>query len=235
MKFSATGAMLAYTVAMSTVLAGAAVTRAASGPTTVAMDTVDVHRINLRETNGTLRMVIADSDHMPGLYLKGKEWRHPSRHGAGILFFNDEGTENGGFGFEGARGKDGKVSSGGNLSFDQYEQDQVVVLSQSEYDGHRGAGLQINDRPSEPLDIPLLTGLEAMPDGPAKTAEIKRLQAAGVGGHKRLYIGKAEGDSLLMLDDAQGHPRLSIKVAADGAASIQFLDEAGKPVRSLTP
>jgi hypothetical protein len=235
MKLSASTALVAYSVALSTVLAGVAVTRASSGPTTVSMDTIDVHRINLREKDGTLRMVIANSDEMPGLYLKGKEYPHPARRGAGILFFNDEGTENGGFGFGGARGADGKVDSGGQIAFDQYEQDQVIDIFQSEHAGHRAAGLQVNDRPSESMDIPLLTRIEGMPDGPEKQAEIKRLMAAGVGGHNRLFAGKAEGDSIVALKDGQGHARLTMKVGADGTATIQFLDETGKVTRSIAP
>jgi hypothetical protein len=37
------------------------------------------------------------------------------------------------------------------------------------------------------------------------------------------------------LADAGGKPRLIMTVAADGSASIDFLDDSGKTVRRLTP
>ncbi|MGI8839777.1 MAG: hypothetical protein ACR2F8_03165 [Caulobacteraceae bacterium] len=139
--------LLGYCVVLTTIVASVTATHAISDTTRQAFDEIDVHRINLRENDGTLRMVIANKSHFPGAIFKGKEYPHPNRSTAGILFYNDEGTENGGLTFGGARGNDGKVSSSGHLSFDQYEQDQVVTLDQSEEDGRRAAGLGINDLP----------------------------------------------------------------------------------------
>ncbi|PXA05828.1 hypothetical protein DD898_12855, partial [Staphylococcus pseudintermedius] len=84
---------------------------------------IDVQRINVREPDGTLRMVISDQTRFPGLILHGKEYPHP-RSRAGMLFYNNEGTEQGGLIFAGKQGADGNVSSGLSLSFDRYEQDQ---------------------------------------------------------------------------------------------------------------
>jgi hypothetical protein len=79
---------------------------------------IDVQRINVREPDGTLRMTISNSATAPGLVIKGTEHPFANRQAAGILFFNDEGTENGGLLFGGAkRGRN--VSSGGHLSFDR--------------------------------------------------------------------------------------------------------------------
>lgn len=40
---------------------------------------------------------------------------------------------------------------------------------------------------------------------------------------------------MLSLRDAAGRKRLMLKVTAAGEASIPFLDEAGKVVRTVTP
>src|SRR5580700_65453 len=64
---------------------------------------LDVQRINVREPDGTLRMTISNSATAPGLIFKGKEHAFPNRQAAGILFFDDEGTENGGLLFGGAK------------------------------------------------------------------------------------------------------------------------------------
>ena len=39
-------------------------------------------------------MVLSDKAQFPGLIVKGKEYPHPDRKTAGMLFFNAEGTEN---------------------------------------------------------------------------------------------------------------------------------------------
>src|SRR5688500_6120406 len=91
-----------------------------------SFDEIDVKRINVRENDGTLRTVITSASRSPGLIFRGVEKPHPSgRRHAGMIFFNDEGTENGGLVFGGRKSADGKVSGGGHLSFDQFEQDQV--------------------------------------------------------------------------------------------------------------
>ena len=94
-----------------------------------AFNEIDVQRINVVEPDGTVRMIISDTAHAPGAIFKGKEYPHPDgRKVAGMIFYNDEGTENGGVIWGGNKGKDGKVSSHGHLSFDNYEQDQVMVI-----------------------------------------------------------------------------------------------------------
>jgi hypothetical protein len=104
-------------------------------------DEIDVHRINVVEADGTPRMVLSNKTRLPGIIVKGKEYAHEDRKTAGILFFDDEGTENGGLIFGGMRGKDGKVESWGHLSFDQYMQDQVFTVDAGEENGQRRSGI----------------------------------------------------------------------------------------------
>jgi hypothetical protein len=236
MKMQTSRMLLVYSAVLTTVLAGVAVTQAVSQPTTQAFDTIDVQRINVREADGTMRMAISNKAQFPGAIFKGKEYPHNSRNdAAGMIIFDDEGTENGGLIWGGATGPDGKVSAFGHLSFDQYMQDQVVVLEQGEHDGHRSAGLSINDMPDAPMDIEALSKIEDMKDGPEKTAIIQKLIASGVGGHHRMFVGKAEGASTLSFSDAAGKERLRMTVTPQGAASIEFKDADGKVVRTVTP
>ena len=113
-------------------------------------DEIDVHRINVVEPDGTLRMVISNKADFPGIIIKGKETPHPDRATAGMLFFNDEGTENGGLIFGGSKDKQGKVTSYGHLSFDQYEQDQVFSIDAGEENGQRTSELRMIDRARPP-------------------------------------------------------------------------------------
>ena len=104
------------------VLLGAAETKKSS------FDEINVRRINIVEPDGTLRMVISNKADFPGIIIKGKETPHSNRHTGGVLFFNDEGTENGGLTWGGSKGADGTVTSSGHLSFDQYNQDQDLTI-----------------------------------------------------------------------------------------------------------
>jgi hypothetical protein len=223
--------LLGYCVVLTTLLALLTLWHSVhnTGPSLTAFDQIDVHRINIREPDGTLRMTISNSASAPGSPWRGKEIERPDRKVAGILFMNDEGTENGGLIFGGSK-KDGKVSGFGHLSFDQYEQDQVISLDQGEEDGRRKATLTFNDMP----DTPIRWDLDDKT--PAGRAEIERLAKEGAFGHRRVSIGKGGNrESAVVLSDAQGRDRLILKVTAEGAASIEFLDETGKVVRTFTP
>jgi hypothetical protein len=190
---------------------------------------IDVQRINIREPDGTLRMTISNAATAPGLIFKGTEHPFPNRQAAGILFFNDEGTENGGLLFGGAK-KGQNVSTGGHLSFDQYEQDQVIALDQTEEHGRRRAGLTFFDRPATPIPLGLIDTLNT-PEG---SAEFETLTKAGGFGYARLFIGKnEERESTVILRDAKGLARLKLTVTPSGSASIEFMDEAGKIVRRI--
>lgn len=224
---------------LATVLAGVTVTQAVSEPKTQAFRTLDVQRVNLREADGTLRLVMAGKSSFPGIIWRGKDYPHPGRNdAAGWIFLNDEGTENGGLIWGARKGPDGKVSGFGHLSFDQYEQDQVVVLEQSEDAGARGAALTIQDRPDYPMQIAEEARVRAMPEGPEKAKALAALDK-GNDAPKRLTFGKehspnGQDAAGLVLSDATGKSRLRVLVQSKGEPSIQFLDANGKPVRTIT-
>src|SRR5690606_33717998 len=168
------------------VLTGATSTRSAK------FDTIDVQRINLREPDGTLRMVVSNKAAFPGAIFGDREYRHP-REAAGMIFFNDEGMENGGLIFGGARGKDGEPDSGGHLSFDPYDRDQALSLSQIESGGVVRAGLQVNDTGSRSIED-LFRGMariDALPEAQreaARKALFEEDQAQGGGLKSRVFV-----------------------------------------------
>lgn len=95
-------------------------------------DEISGHRLNVVEPDGTLRMVIADKDRLPPVIIKGKERPKMGepRLQAGVLFYNDEGRENGGLIFGGRMNDKGQVvDSGGSLSFDRYGAGQTIQLA----------------------------------------------------------------------------------------------------------
>ena len=182
-------------------------------------DQITVHRINIVEPDGTLRMILSDKTAFPGLIVKGKEIPHNDRTSAGMLFFDDEGTENGGLLFGGMKDKADHISSYGHLSFDRYQQDQVFTIQTSEEDGKKQSGLHIDDRPDYPLaDIMSLSA-----------TEFEKFNATHAKPHGRIYLARADYTSVaLRLKDTEGRNRIVIQVGADGSPMIQFLDKDGK-------
>jgi len=188
------------------------------------IDELDVRRINIVEPDGTLRMVLSDKAEFPGAFIKGKEYPRPDRLSAGMLFLNDEGTENGGLIFGGMKDKSGKVTAYGHLSFDQYEQDQVFTIDASEDAGRRESQLAIWDRPDYPIGQVL-----SLP--PQKWQQFVESHPRA---HERIYLGRGDDTSVaLRLKDSEGRDRIVVQVRPDGSPVIQFLDETGKVVSEL--
>jgi hypothetical protein len=212
-----------------TVAFAATLLAAASAETKKAdFDEITVKRINLVEPDGTLRLVISDKALFPGLIIKGKEYPH-DRSTAGMIFFNDEGTENGGLIFGGMKDKDGKVRSWGHLSFDQYMQDQVFTVDANEEDGKRQARMSFVDYPNYPITdvLAIMQKTSALP-AEQREAELKKFFAEHGEPHQRLYLGRSGDRSVaLRLKDTDGHDRIVIMVKPDGIPVIQFLDAQG--------
>ncbi|WP_305824277.1 hypothetical protein [Massilia brevitalea] len=62
-----------------------------------SFDEITVGRINIVEPDGTKRIILSNKAQFPGDFLQGKEGARPDRRDvAGMLFINEEGTENGG-------------------------------------------------------------------------------------------------------------------------------------------
>jgi hypothetical protein len=171
----------------------------------------------------------------PGIIIKGKETPHPNRKTAGMLFFSDEGTENGGLVFGGARDKDGTVSSYGHLSFDEYEQDQVFTIDAEQQGDKRASALTIVDRPSYSIcDLIELTNKVKGLSAEEQKAEIAKFGQSHPSPHQRLYLGRSDDKSVaLRLKDVEGHDRIVIQVAPDGSPTLQFINKDGRIISQL--
>lgn len=170
-----------------------------------SFDEINVHRINVRESDGTLRMIITNGAKMPGVIVKGKEQPKFDRPQAGMIFYNDEGSENGGLIFGGKRVANGDVvDAGGSLSFDRYNANEVVKL------------IGVNDKTDS------FTGMiisDSQENGP---------------NHRRIWVGRSDdGSASLSLMDAAGKERIQMKVPAQGTPEIDFLDVDGKVVKAI--
>lgn len=145
MRLSIQKFLVMYSAVVSTVLLGV-VLIGAKKPASPDFDEVHVHRIDVVEPDGTLRMVISNHNKLPPVIINGKE--HPemgeARPQAGMLFYNDEGTESGGLIFGGKKNAKGEVvDSGGSLSFDKYGAGQIIQLAGVDDKTHQFAGLAV--------------------------------------------------------------------------------------------
>lgn len=193
-------------------------------------DVIDVQRINVREPDGTLRLAISNHALIPGVIIGDQEYPHPNRPEAGMIFYNDEGTENGGLVFDGGL-RNGRPTNSGSLTFDRWRQDQTLQLVSTEDGTLRQAGIVVNDRPDVPLDLAKAGALRAMPAGPAHDA---LAAAAGFTNTRRAWLGRSpDGSVALVLSDAAGKPRLSLGVGTDGTPSVELRDAAGRVTRTL--
>lgn len=190
---------------------------------------ITVERINIVEPDGTPRMVLSSRARFPGLILNREEYEHPNRSTAGMLFFNDEGSEQGGLVFGGETDEEGNVSAYGHLSFDQYEQDQVITLNATESGPNRKAGISVWDRPDFSMEE-LMILLAGTPDDERREA-VSRFFADHEDPQPRMYIGKSHSGAVsVRLNDQEGRERLILEVDPDGSPALRMLGEDGEEV-----
>jgi len=202
-------------------------------------DVVDAERVNIREPNGNLRLALTNGPRSQNPLYKGQPFLYTGRHRPGIIFFNDEGTENGGLLIIGQRDSLGRVNALGHLSLDQYNQDQVFVIQYAERNGKRRVGVQINDRHETSIYdwSAQRDSLNRLPDSPAKTEALRRLMAGSPDDPRvaeRIYLGRDTAKTAVInLSDKLGKPRLRLSVDSLGTARVEFLDGQGRVTYSL--
>jgi hypothetical protein len=195
---------------------------------------IDVERVNIVERDGKLRMIIANKERLPGPVERGVSFGYGSGRRMGLVFYNDEGTEMGGLAFGSARSGE-QFESGVTLAFDQYDQDQAVVLQQYENNDRRRSGLAIAEYPTSLTNrqrTEQWEQLRSMPPGRAREQAMDSL--AAFDGRTRAYFGRAfDGTALVTLADAAGRTRLRLQVDTAGVARIEFLNDSGRVVRAI--
>ena len=200
---------------------------------------LDLRRLNIVQEDGTPALVIANAERLPGVLMNGVE-RPTEGRGHGMIFFNSEGDENGGLTFRSNQTADG-VSAGGHLSFDRFKSDQVIAMGYDEDPETWFAGFRVSEFPLrgteayfQAQDTIRSTVREDAVKGALDDLR-RRWQEEGRWEKPRAFVGRHEGDALMMLSDAEGRPRIRIRVEASGHAAIQFLNENGTVERSIEP
>ena len=194
---------------------------------------IDVERINIVEPDGTLRMVISNRPRSIGPVYKGKPFGYPGGTRPGMIFFNDEGTENGGLTFTGRTREDGTYSSSVGMSFDQFNQDETLTLRYTDENGRKTSAITIAERDERDIYDLIMQrdSINKMTDSTARAEALRQLYGPRNGvplAAPRVYLGRDRSRAaVLNLFDPSGRPRLRLKVDSLGSASVEFLDEQG--------
>ncbi|AWM14345.1 hypothetical protein NHF50_10980 [Flavobacterium sp. NRK F10] len=205
---------------------------------------ISVKRINVLENDGTLRMTISNKEMSPAPLSYGKPFGLQGGNRTGIIFFNEEGTEAGGLIFAGKTDTlNNNYEAYGHLSFDQYNQNQVLYLQYSDENGTKKTGLYIDDWQEKPIfaewNSKFKEIIESSLEETEKEQAIKQLMEP-TEGHpafaNRVFIGRDTNKSaILNLCDGQGNTRLQLLVDSLGNAKINFLNSKGEIDYSFPP
>ena len=113
-------------------------------------DVITAERINIVNKDGTTTMAISNKQRIAAPRMNGKEYpveMIERQHFAGMIFFNEEGDEMGGLVYTSGKFPDGKTYGIGHLSFDRYNDNQVINLEHKEnIHGTVKSGLTFYDR-----------------------------------------------------------------------------------------
>jgi hypothetical protein len=190
---------------------------------------ITAERINIVEKTGKLRMVISNRERQHPGRMDDKDLPARDRP-AGMIFFNDDGDEDGGLVYDGD-----KKGASMTYSFDQYKNDQVMQLKyeQEVVNGSmvRSSGLNMWDRDDDftlTKQMAIYDSLKKLNDTAAFNNGIKQLKALRHT-RQRFFAGKNDkGEVGLFLNDNNGKPRLNIYINKQNQPVIETLDENGK-------
>jgi hypothetical protein len=232
-------ALMKWMFAANVTMFGGLVTTTLTGFARQQPTVLTVERLNIVDSTGRLALVLSNGARLPGGTFAGKEYPQSfvgRGKSAGMIFFSEVGDEVGGLIYEGER-RDSTYRAFGHLSFDQWQQNQVVAVQYQDNGATRSAGVRVWDRPTDaPLErqFALAEQLRGMPAGPARdSVNQERLRVrARVEGTPRMFVGSEDRVAKVELRDMAGRVRLRLLVDSAGAGRLIFLDSTGRRTAS---
>jgi hypothetical protein len=196
----------------------------------VKFEELDVERINIVESNGQIKLVIANKERLPGPVIGGKTYERVGLKSPGILFYNDKGDESGGLRTASSEAE-GKYVAGAGLAFDKYNGDEVIGIRYNDDNGTRTVSLRILDQPdASPAEQKKnFEQARKLPPGPERDA----LRRQAVANQPVLVGTSVDKAAAVTLFDGNSRPRIRLSVTVEGEAKLEFLDVDGKVVQAL--
>jgi hypothetical protein len=202
-------------------------------PRRMAEPVLSVERLNIVDSTGRPLLVLANGQRLPGAMFHGKEYPQSfvgRGKSAGMIFYNAAGDEVGGLIYDGAQ-RDSGYSALEHLSFDQWQQNQVLALTYSDDGKSRMAGFRVWDRPNVPLEQQFAAAERYLAAGGAARDSLNKERLAArdrVAGTQRIFVGSENRNASVELRDPSGHVRARLVVDSLGTAGLEFLDATGK-------
>ncbi|ETN94118.1 hypothetical protein [Zhouia amylolytica] len=206
-------------------------------------NTIDVQRINIVEPDGTVKMIITNLDQFPNGMdtINGRSTNVNRKKRSGMLFFNEDGIECGGFIYDGSKNENGH-SSGLSLTYDQYDGDQVMQLLTT--DTKKGdkrtvsSTLMFQDRAvneSQEGMREIMNELNSITDPKLRRARYKEYeQKQFIGSKPRIMLGKSKSNNNgLFLFDQDGKAKAMFYVDGNNNAKLEFYDDNGEITASF--
>lgn len=166
---------------------------------------ISVERINIVDTDGATRLVIANQERFPPPLLNGQTFKRAVKP-AGLVFYDRKGNEVGGLALTDVEA--GKISA---LAFDNPNMDAIGLMTRIGADGEPiSSGLQINQ--AMPSSLPVLEAARQT--------------------RRRIAIQNEHNNAEILMADASGRDRIRLRVDQAGEARIEVLDAEGKVVFS---
>lgn len=173
--------------------------------------TITAERINIIEPDGLFRAVLTNGARTPGPM---KEARAGAKEGtrnfpfAGLMIYDHRGQEQGGYGtgYAPTQGSLGVSTLDWPGGTDGGFGEAIATFRRVDAKGIASSGIQFADRPpagSDPRD-----GID----------------------RRRIKLQNINRDAEVLLADAHGKDRIKLRVDADGEASIEIVDQAGRTV-----
>jgi hypothetical protein len=219
-----------------------------SGTNSPAFDTITVQRINVVEPDGTLRMVISNNKRIPAIIFQGHEYPDfTGRRGdtqAGMLFYDGQGTESGGLTFGGRKDAQGTITRFGHLSFDRYNQDQMLTIDARDDGTNTASSIQMIDQPSWSIAdyLDLLVSIQNLPADQQQKAKDQFFETHPPGAGVRTILDNANAPGAptnnqngLFLKDAAGKDRANLEIDSTNTPFLEFLAPSGNVTNRYPP
>jgi len=204
--------------------------------------TIDVERINIVEADGTIKMIITNVEQFPNgtNTVNNREVTKDRKKRSGMLYFNEDGIECGGFIYDGAKKENGH-SSGLSLTYDQYDGDQVMQLLTTDVgkgDERRvSSALTFNDRTanvSQKETTKIMEEINSITDRKLRKQKYKEYADQGlIGATPRIMLGKTGSQNNgLFLFGEKGETKAMFYVDKHNNVKLEVYDDQGKVTNS---
>lgn len=200
---------------------------------------LNVEKLNIVDPNGKVKMKLFTQDDIPPVIMNGKDNFPGHRQNdpiSGIMFYNGKEEECGGLIYGSEEDENGNLYAVASLTFDQYEQDQVVQMSYQEESGKSFYGFSLYDRPETPIWKLIEDENKIRNSNMDDESKKRAYQDVYKGNAPRAFIGKAQnGDVSVKMMDSKGKDRIRMVIDENDIPRMEFLNEKGEVTFKLPP